>query len=346
MGTSGNDRAMRTIATRSAWDRRLTPLATAGRRFFSGGFGPGALLEQLERRQHGVGIPELSTVRLARREEPGTLEVWDASVESPAMVGPLPEAARTLHFRMRLPKGAALHAVPMAVVVELVPLLGAAPGLLLASRLGQLGVGSVELLAPGHGRRARTPEGRGEVDTVADFLLMQRAATLEACALAAWLLARGHPRVVLTGYGLGGALAAHAASVFPVPLATAPLLAPDCAAPVFLEGVLRGAVDLAALTREAGREDDARSRLERALGGVSVSAVESPRPAVLLAARADGWVPPASTLRLARALPGSPLRLLPDGHVTSALRQTARAAGTVLEALERMAPLELATSGD
>lgn len=336
---------MRDTAARSAFDRRLTSLARGDRRFFSKGFGPTSLLEQLERRQHGVGIPELPAVRLVRRHEPGRLEVWDASVESPAMVGPMPEGARTLHFRLRLPKGVELHRVPMAILVELVPLLGAAPARLLTTQLGHRGIGTVELLAPWHGQRAPDGAGKGETDTVADFLLMQRAATLEACALSAWLLARGHPRVALTGYGLGGALAAHAASVFPIPLATAPLLAPDCAAPVFLEGALRDAVDLEALTRETGRESEARERLERALSGVSVSAVEERRPAVLLAARRDGWIPPSSTLRLARALAGSPMRMLPHGHVAVALRHSARAAETIAEALDGMAPLELATEG-
>lgn len=326
----------------SKLDRRLGQLRRHGPRFFTGGFGGTALLEQLQGRAHGIGIPELGAVRMIRQEEPGLHETWRGVVESPASLGPLPDVVRNLHFTLRQPAGAKPGRTSMAVVVELVPLLGSLPTRLLTTRLVGEGVGSVVLEAPWHGARQADAPGPGVTPTVEAFVLMQRAAALEACALAAWLLAQGHPRVVLTGYGLGGALAAHAASVFPIPLAAAPLLAPDTAAPVFFDGVLQSAVDFEALTREAGSEDAARQRLRRALEGIALSSIETRRPAALLAARRDGWVPPASTLRLAQQLAGAPVRTFSGGHVEAALRGTTAAVATLGYALGQLPDLALA----
>ena len=325
----------------SKLDRHLGQLRRHGPRFFSGGFGSSALLEQLQGRAHGIGIPELGAVRLIRQPEAGLHETWRGVVESPATLGPLPDVVRTLHFTLRLPANAKPGRTPMAVVVELVPLLGSLPTRLLTTRLVGEGVGSVVLEAPWHGARIADAPGPGVTHTVEDFVLMQRAAALEACALAAWLLAQGHPRVVLTGYGLGGALAAHAASVFPIPLAAAPLLAPESAAPVFFDGVLRSAADLPALIREAGSEASARHRLERALGGIALTSIEERRPAALFAARRDGWIPAASTLRLAQQLAGAPVRTFPGGHVEAALRGTSAALATVEQALGQLPELAL-----
>ena len=228
----------------------------------------------------------------------------------------------------------------MAILADVVPTLGALPSRLLAQALVQQGVGVVQLEAPWHGRRAPAGQAVGAPSTVSDFLLMQRAVALELSALAAWLLAQGHPKVALTGFGLGGSLAAYAGALFPLSLAVAPLLAPDAAAAPFLDGAWAQQVDWPAL-QGGGDLASTRERLQRALEAISVVAL--PRaptpPAILLAARADGITPPASTLRLARRLAGAPIRFVPGGHTSVTLRHLPKAARLIREVLDRVGAL-------
>ena len=113
---------------------------------------------------------------------------------------------------------------------------------------------------------APPPGQKGEaLRTVADLLLMGRATAVEAVALLGWLLARGHPKVGISGYSMGGSMAAYAACFFPLPLAVVPVAVAHSAAPVFTQGVLSALPDWEALGRTCGGPESARQRLAELL---------------------------------------------------------------------------------
>ncbi len=180
--------------------------------------------------------------------------------------------------------------------------------------------------------------------TVADLLLMFRATAVEATALLGWLLARGHPKVGISGYSMGGSIAAYAAALFPLPVAVIPLAAAHAAAPVFTEGVLSAVPDWEVLGRTLGGTEAARTRLHEVLSAVATTSLPPlphPKRAILVAARADGFVPAASTLRLLQHWRGAELRYLPGGHVSAFITGRGAIVRAILDAFSRIESLEL-----
>jgi dienelactone hydrolase len=127
---------------------------------------------------------------------------------------------------------------------------------------------------------------------------------------------RGHVRVGVTGFSMGGQMAAMIAASAPFPLAVA-ALAPSCTpAAVFVQGYLRHAVDVAALGGPGARE-----LLDRRLRRFDVRALPPPpagSSAIVVGARRDGIVPPSEPEAIARHW-GAELRWLDAGHVSTVL---------------------------
>jgi hypothetical protein len=214
----------------------------------------------------------------------------------------------------------------------------------LARPLLAAGLGALLLENPYYGSR-RPPEQRGEaLRTVADLLLMARATAVEAVALLGWLLARGHPKVGLSGYSMGGSMAAYAACFFPLPLAVVPVAVAHSAAPVFTQGVLSALPHWENLGRTCGGAEAARQRLAELLEGLSITQLAPlphPRRAILLAARQDGFVPSSSTLRLLQHWRGAELRYLPGGHVSGLITGRSVIARAIFDAFSRVEALQL-----
>jgi len=314
-------------------------------RFFQEGWGPSGLLERLLQEPPGVFLPELTDVVLGPERRQGRLRVREGRFTSPAAVGPLPAACHQARFRLLLPERAGPRP-PVCVFLAASGDEGFGLRQYLAASLASEGVGALLLENPYYGAR-RPPEQRGPaVRTVVDLLLMFRATAVEATALLGWLLARGHPKVGLSGYSMGGSLAAYTAARFPLPLAVIPLAAAHSAAPVFTEGVLSTLPDWEALGRTSGSPEAARERLAEVLSAASTTALpplSTPRRAILLAAREDGFVPSASTLSLLRHWRGAELRYLRGGHVSAFLTGRAPITRAILEAFSRIEPLQLPT---
>jgi hypothetical protein len=324
---------------RAHWlDRLAAPLVARGPRFFCDGWGSFSLLERLTRAPQGFGIPELAqgvALRPSRRE--GALVLQEGRFESPAAVGPLPVACHQAHFQLVLPAGAG-ERPPVCVLLAANGDEGYGRRRVLAAALARRGLGSVLLENAYYGQRRPPGQQGAAVRTVADFLLMCRATALEAAALVGWLLARGHPQAGLSGYSMGGSVAAYTAALFPLPVPVAPLAAADSAAPVFTEGVLSVLPDWEALGRELGGVEAARRRLKEVLDSTSATSVaplSQPRRAVLVAARADGFVPPSSTLRLLQHWRGAELRYVAGGHLSAFLTGLPAMADAVRDAFAR-----------
>jgi hypothetical protein len=326
------------------WMDKVARRLTARRpRFFEEGWGASALLERLSRGPQGFALPELHEVTLSAPRREGRVLTQEGRFPSPAAVGPLPAASAEARFQLLLPAKAG---PPPPVCLFLASSGDHGFGLrrFMASSLLSQGLGVVMLENPYYGSR-RPPGQHGEaVRTVADLLLMFRATAVEAVALLGWLLARGHPKVGVSGYSMGGSMAAYTACFFPLPMAVVPVAVAHSAAPVFTQGVLSALPDWEALGRTCGGADAARQRLAELLEGLSITQLPplpNPRRAILLAARQDGFVPSASTLRLLRHWRGAELRYLPGGHVSGLLTGRSLITRAILDAFSRVESLQL-----
>lgn len=312
-------------------------------RFFEDGWGSQALLERLSRGPQGFALPELHEMALSPPRREGGVWVQEGRFPSPAAVGPLPAASAEARFQLLLPAKAG-PLPPVCLFLASSGDHGFGMRRFLAQPLLAAGVGAVLLENPYYGSR-RPPGQKGEaLRTVADLLLMGRATAVEAVALLGWLLARGHPKVGLSGYSMGGSMAAYAACFFPLPLAVVPVAVAHSAAPVFTQGVLSALPDWEALGRTCGGPEAARQRLAELLEGLSVTGLpplSNPRRAILLGARKDGFVPSSSTLRLLQHWRGAELRYLRGGHVTGLVAGRSVIARAILDAFSRVDELQL-----
>jgi len=312
-------------------------------RFFEEGWGASALLERLSRGPQGFALPELHEVALSSSRREGGVLVQEGRFPSPAAVGPLPAASAEARFQLLLPVKAGPRP-PVCVFLASSGDHGFGLRRFLAGPLLARGLGALLLENPYYGSR-RPPGQKGEaLRTVADLLLMARATAVEAVALLGWLLARGHPKVGLSGYSMGGSMAAYAACFFPLPLAVVPVAVAHSAAPVFTQGVLSALPDWETLGRTCGGAEAARQRLAELLEGLSITQLaplSQPRRAIIVAARQDGFVPSASTLRLLQHWRGAELRYLRGGHASGLLTGRSVIARAILDAFSRIEPLQL-----
>lgn len=312
-------------------------------RFFEDGWGSTALLERLSRGQQGFAIPELHEVTLSAPRREGSMLVQEGRFPSPAAVGPLPASCAEARFQLVLPSNAGPRP-PVCLFLASSGDHGFGLRRFLAKPLVAQGVGAMMLENPYYGTRC-PPGQQGEaLRTVADLLLMFRATAVEAVALLGWLLARGHPKVGLSGYSMGGSMAAYTASLFPLPLAVIPLAVAHSAAPVFTQGVLSALPDWESLGRIYGGAAAARQRLADFLEPLSITELPplpQPRRAIIVAARQDGFVPSASTLRVLQHWRGAELRYVSGGHVSGLITGRAVITRAILDAFSRIEAMQL-----
>ncbi|WP_224361541.1 alpha/beta hydrolase family protein [Hyalangium versicolor] len=329
-------------------DSLAARLVTRRPRFFSEGWGSQALLERLSEGPQGFALPELHEVTLSASRRQWGMRVQEGRFASPAAVGPLPTSCAEARFQLLLPLKEETALPPVCVFLASSGDHGYGQRRFLARRVVSQGLGALLLENPYYGSR-RPPEQQGEaLRTVADLLLMFRATAVEAVALMGWLLARGHPKVGIAGYSMGGSMAAYAACFFPLPAAVIPMAAAHSAAPVFTQGVLSALPDWETLGRTCGGAEAARQRLAELLERLSIPQVPTlpnPRRAILLAAREDGFVPSASTLRVLQHWRGAELRYLSGGHVSGLLTGRNIITRAILDAFSRIEPLQLPTDG-
>lgn len=274
-------------------------------KFFTRGWGDEELLQESLIQRKPPQIPELSTedqdelIKILRFPSP-----WADA---------LPEESKTCEILLVLPQDWN-HDTP--VVVQL-----AATGdegfearhKLAAEPLAARGIGSAIIENPYYGNRRPADQNGTYLKTVSDLWAMGLAIVAEARALLGWLRAEGFRNLGVSGVSMGGAMASQVAALTTSPLAVCACIAPHCATPVFLEGVLSRYVDWEALGGESGRE-----RLAAQLDRSDLRHFPPPyRPdcTIWLAAKRDAYVDPGSSGLTAEAWPGSQIRWLNNGHV-------------------------------
>jgi hypothetical protein len=288
---------------------------------YRGGFGDRALLAEIGAwiesytRGRPLGDVRLRDAVVARKVRGG--HVRTATFRSPAATR-LPSESRTARVEWWTP---ARHHGAMCIVLASTGEEGFWRRQPLARRLLAEGIGSILLENPFYGTRRPRGQLGPVLRTVVDQLAMSTAMVDEARALLGWASDAGYfPGV--TGYSLGGFMAAFAASLVDFPVVAVPRAAGTHAAPVLTEWPLSRAIAWAALTREAGSLAAAKRELAGHLRHVDVRlhpAPVDPGLATVLVARHDRIFPAHAGMGLHAHWRGSQLVMSDAGHITSLL---------------------------
>jgi dienelactone hydrolase len=215
-----------------------------------------------------------------------------------------------------------------------------------AAPLLQHGLGALVLENAFYGARRPANQPRHAVRSISDLHLMGAATFQEGRALLRWLRdERQVPLVGITGYSMGGQLAAMVAASVPFPCAVVPMAAPCAPDSVLRDGCLRHLAQWPALA--AGGDDAlARRVLCDHLSRFSVTRLPPPAvpaAAIVVGAAEDGIVPPRESERIARHWRAE-LRWLPAGHVSAVLRHQGELRAAIADAFDRL-EAELRPSG-
>lgn len=263
------------------WLDALVALRAIGPKTFSGGWGDERLLERLA--AHDPRGPIAPLELSLHRIEPG---VYESTFEHPLAAGWLPPASRVAHVRWCVPprvRGVYVHLASTGDE-------GWTRRSPIVEHALRHGLAAMVLENPYYGRRRAIGQRSSDLQTVADQLAMSAATVEEARSLLAWL-ARSFERLGVTGFSMGGSVAALTATTMTTPLALVAIATGHAAETVFCDGALSRFID-PAIDRDRLRATLARGDFTRLPLPASGSRVS------LLAARADGYVPAWSVQRL------------------------------------------------
>lgn len=309
-------------------------VAARGPRFFADGWGEPSILEEID----PVALASRAPARIRVALEPsrpafgGTLSggVFDSPEER------LPGCARRARIRLLLPEGE-LRGVAVHLAASGDE--GFAMRLRFAAPLLSRGIGAVVLENPFYGARRRPGQRRHAVRSVADLYLMGAATFQEGRALLRWLREhRGVASVGVTGFSMGGQLAAMVGASMPFPVAIVPA-APTCSPDAVLRaGVLRHVANWRALAGPDETAEAARAALCARLARFSVRRLGPPlypSAAIVVGTARDGAVPPAEMRKIADHWKCE-LRWLDAGHVSAVLRHQGEMRAAIADAFERL----------
>lgn len=309
-------------------------MAVRGPRFFADGWGDRALCDALSpeallRRK----IPALRMRLGAAERSLGGLLV-EGSFDSPEER--LPDCARVARVRILLPEGE-----PRGLAVHLAASgdQGFAVRLRFAAPLLGRGIGALVLENPFYGERRPARQVGPAVRSVSDLHLMGAAAFQEGRALLRWVREGLRlPLVGVTGFSMGGQLAAMVGASVHFPCAVVPM-APTCSPDsVLRQSFVRHVAHWAALAGEGEDAEAARRGLCDHLARFSVTALPPPacpEAAIVVGTSEDGVVPPSDMARIA-AHWGAELRWLAAGHVSAVLSHRGEMRDALADAFDRL----------
>jgi pimeloyl-ACP methyl ester carboxylesterase len=318
-------------------DRLYVKLSQEGS-FFQDGWGEDATIERvvgLLRRPPAPSRVELRWGPELRRR--GWIE-REGAFFSPVEDGTLPEESRVGRVQLLLPPRPHPHPPPICLHLAATGEHGYARRRQLCLPLLARGVGALLLENPLYGQRKPRYQEGSNVRTVAELVTMGRAVVEEARALALWFHERGHP-VGLSGYSMGGQMAALAAALLPFPAAVVPASAPCTASQAFLEGLLSRVTCWPALGSGALAQEQVRERLGTILDATCLTQQPPPpwpEAAVVLVAQDDGYIFAEGARRIHEHWPGSELRLLAGGHVSGYIAGIPPLRAAILDAFARL----------
>ncbi|PKA62898.1 hypothetical protein AXF42_Ash018892 [Apostasia shenzhenica] len=206
-------------------------------------------------------------------------------------------------------------------------------------------IATMVLESPFYGNRRPTLQQGSKLLCVSDLLLLGRATVEEARSLLQWLdVEGGFGKTGICGLSMGGVHAAMVGSLHPKPIATLPFLAPHSAVVAFCEGVLKHATAWEALRKDVAEKagitlEEVEERLRSVLSLTDVTRFpipKNPEAVILVAATNDGYIPKHSVLELQKAWPGSEVRWVNGGHVSSFIIHFDSFRKAIVDALNRL----------
>jgi len=246
----------------------------------------------------------------------------------------VPPEVQTGHVLWLRPEAAGTQAVPTWVVLAASGEQGFARRTQLMAPLVREGCGALILENPYYGLRKPKGQRGAKIRTVSDQFIMNATTIREGLDLLDWLRAQGHKHVGITGYSMGGHMAAYAACHDAGPLAVVPAATGLSAEPIYTQGALQRSVAWPRLDDSP----DAKAELGRLLRRITDALPDlSPHsPAILVAARRDGFVFPEQVERLHALWPHSELRWVDGGHVTALVRRADVIRCALRDAMQRL----------
>ncbi len=322
----------------SHWADRLYVRLSPEGSYFSGGWGEEWAIARVVEQLRSPGPFRPVTLRWGPQQQArwGTETVGE--FDSPVDDGSLPPESRRGRVVLMLP--ATPRPGPVCIHLAATGEDGFQRRRRLALPLVQQGIGAVLLENPLYGQRRPAGQRGSDVRTVAELMTMGRAIVEEARSLAVWLHERGHP-VGLSGYSMGGQMAALAAAFLPFPVAVAAAAAPCTASQAFVDGLLARVTCWSALTGE-GDERATRERLTEVLDATCLTRQPpppAPGAAVLVGVREDGYIGADGAQRIHDHWAGSELRWLAGGHVSGYVASIPALRTAIVDAFARLAAL-------
>ncbi|WMV19166.1 hypothetical protein MTR67_012551 [Solanum verrucosum] len=207
-------------------------------------------------------------------------------------------------------------------------------------------IATMVLESPFYGKRRPLLQRGSKLLCVSDLLLLGRATIEEARSLLHWLdCEAGFGKMGICGLSMGGVHAAMVGSLHPTPIATLPFLSPHSAVVAFCEGVLKHATAWEALrddlsVHEASMTlEEVKERMRNVLSLTDVTRFpipKDPSAVIFVAATDDGYIPRHSVLELEKAWPGSEVRWVRGGHVSSFLLHNGAFRRAIVDGLNRL----------
>lgn len=206
-------------------------------------------------------------------------------------------------------------------------------------------IATMVLESPFYGQRRPKLQRGSKLLCVSDLLLLGRATIDEARSLLHWLDEQGFGKLGVCGLSMGGVHAAMVGSLHPTPVATLPFLSPHSAVVAFCEGVLKHATAWEALRQELAAQkavmtlEEVRERMRDVLSLTDVTRFpipKNPDAVIFVAATDDGYIPNHSVLELQKAWPGSEVRWVTGGHVSSFILHNGEFRRAIVDGLDRV----------
>ncbi|GLT38678.1 hypothetical protein SLA2020_129100 [Shorea laevis] len=134
-------------------------------------------------------------------------------------------------------------------------------------------------------------------------------------------------------------------SLHPIPVATLPFLSPHPAVMAFCKGILKYGTAWEVLREDLAAQDSAitleevRERMRNELSLTDATCfpiAKTPNAVIFVAATDDGYIAKHSVLELQNAWPGSEVRWVTSGHVSSFLLHNGKFRKAIIDALNRL----------
>lgn len=321
------------------------------RKLFSSGWGQAACLDEIEMPK-SLPLDKIKRPNIIWESKDRNLEYTIEKGHFPTIVeNPLiPEETRNCHIELITPNQTEKTNTPIVVHF------GASGDPCFKRRRKNLalpllkeGIGSLLIQSPFYGTRKPPYQKGTELKTVKDLLLLGMMSIEEGRSLCVWLKENNYGPLAVTGISRGGLTASIVAAVTPLPLGVASCIACHSGAPVFTQGIIRHSINWKILfadlqsSTEINRKINPRDYMRQMLNMTDISRFPLPKhpdAAIFVSAKNDGIIPIESAIALGNHWPGSELRWINGGHVSSFVFHQNTFRQAIIDALKRISILE------